>query len=186
MKFPSTRTRLRCIRSKAALGFSGVLLAALLLMTASQAWGAFRAPGMVAVDDDDVIALLGLGLGGRDVAVVAWSNMNLSEKQILRDQAVRIAIMAQGAELDGILESPDVMRALRWGVSSFLADAWEKKIASETDLSESAASSFYEAHRQWYVDSEDRRLPFEKCSTRVREDMIRAAIMERLEKLNAE
>jgi len=219
----------------------------------------------IAVDDEDLITLLSLNLGGRDVAVAAWSNMSLSEKRSLRDQAVRIAVMAQGAELEGLSLSPDVMRTLRWGAYSFLADAWEKKIAFETDLSEATLRSFYEANRQRYMDSgavryrnvvyqasqqdvasrvktglkntplsqvkncvtvgwtefdsidpflvdalrispvgvvmgpigtpagyvlyevlERRKegpIPFEKCESRVREDMMRAAIMERLEKL---
>jgi len=104
------------------------------------------------VDDEDLITLLSLNLGGNDVAVAAWSNMNLSEKQSLRDQAARIAVMARGAERDGLYSSPDVARTLRWATYSFLADAWEKKISSEMDLSESAVRSFYEANRQRYTE----------------------------------
>jgi len=135
------------------------------------------------IADDDVIALLGLSLGGRDVAVATWSNMNPFEKQTLRDQAARIAAMARGAERDGLPSHPDVARSLRWGISSFLAEAWEKKISSETDLSESAARSFYEANRQMYMDE---GLSFEQRLPRIREDLIRSAIRERLEKLNSE
>ena len=257
MELPSKRMKSLCIRSRAALGFLSVLLTVLL---------ASQAMGVPIMDDDDMIAFLSLSLGGRDVAVAAWSNMNPSEKQTLRDQAARIAKMSEGAELDGLLLSPDVERTLRWGISSFLADAWEKKIASETDLSVAAARSFYEANRQWYIDEgavryrkavypasqknvasrvkaqlqkaplsrlkncvtvdwteyesiaeplggalrtasigvimgpietidghvlyevlERRRemqIPFEKCAYRVREDMVRAAVMEKLEKLN--
>jgi len=194
--------------------------------------------------------------------------MSLSEKQKLRDQATRIAVMARGAEREGLALSSDVERALQWGISSFLADAWEKKISSEIDLSENAARAFYEANRQRYMDvgavryrkvvypasqkeaalrvkdqiqkaplSRQRnsvtvnwtgyesiahplgealqvapvgvvmgpietteghvlyevlerrggeQLTFEKCRPRVREDMVRAAIMDRLEKLDLE
>jgi len=141
-------------------------------------------PKAPVVSDDDLISLLSLSLGGRDMAVVVWSNMNLSEKQTLRDQAARIAVMAQSAERDGLLSHPDIAGALRWGVSSFLADAWEKKIVSEMDLSEDAIRSFYEANRQWYMDEEGTPIPFEKSKPRVREDMIRAAILQRMGKLN--
>jgi len=138
----------------------------------------------VPIDDEDVIALLSLYLGGRDVATAAWAKMNPHEKQTLRDQAVRIAIMARGAELTGFSSSPDVARMLQWGIISFLADAWERKMLSETDLSESAVRSFYEANRQWYKDDEGAPIPFEKCIARVREDMVRAVIMEKLNELN--
>jgi len=157
-------------------------LAAFFLMGAAQASALPKAP-ISPVVDDDVIALLSLNLGGRDVAVAAWANMNPFEKQTLRDQAVRIAAMAQAAERDGLPSHPDVARALRWGISSFLADAWERKVVSETDLSEDAARSFYEANRQVYVNE---GLSFEKCRPRVKEDMIRSAILERLEKLGTE
>jgi hypothetical protein len=144
MKLPCARRN----KLRAALGFVGVLLAVLILTaTASQA----RATTVV--EDDDLIALLSLNLGGRDLAVAALMNMSLAEKQILRNQAVRIVTMARGAELEGLLSSPDMERALRWGKYSLLADAWEKKISSETDLSENAARSFYEANRQRYTDS---------------------------------
>ncbi|MCL2010785.1 MAG: hypothetical protein FWG71_09635 [Synergistaceae bacterium] len=276
MKLPSIRmrslyTRKKAMLKKAMLGLIGVLpvlfLPGAFPLAAREATPAYQAPA-VSVSDDDALALLSLNLGGRDVAVATWSIMNPSEKQTLRDQAVRIVTMAQGAELDGLSSSPDVARALRWGTSSFLADAWEKKIVSETDLSESAMRSFHEANRQWYMDSGSIRyrksvypasqrnvasrvknelqkaplsrlsnsvtvdwteydsipqplsdalrlapvdvvmgpletpeghvlyevlerrgeslLPFEKCRPRVREDMVRAAVMERLKKLNSE
>jgi hypothetical protein len=79
--------------------------------------------------------------------------MSLSEKQALRDQAVRIDAMARAAEREGLPASHDVARALRWGTASFLADIWEKKVAFEADLSEEAARAFYEANRQRYVSS---------------------------------
>ena len=187
MKLPSAQTNWPYIRNKGTR-FTCFLLTILLVIAASPAItfsaGTLLPSAQPVVDDDDVIALLGLSIGGRDVAVAAWSNMNLSEKQTLRDHAARIALMAQGAERDGLLSDPDVARALRWGMSSFLADAWEKKVASETDLSEEAARSFHANNRQWYMDSGDRPLPFERCANRVREDMIRSAIMERLKKLN--
>ena len=163
MKLPSIRTKLPCTRNRTAIGFAGILLTALFLMGASfpasassigaPFTGVPLAPVTPVVEEDDLITLLGLSLGGRDVAMVAWANMNPSEKQTLRDQAVRIATMAQGAERDGLSSSPDVARALWWGTSYFLADAWEKKISSETDLSEDAARSFYEANRQRYMGS---------------------------------
>ena len=136
------------------------------------------------VADDDLITLLSLSLGGRDVAIAAWSSMNLHERQALRDQAARITIMAQSAERDGLLSDPEITRALRWGLSSFLADAWEKKIASEIDFSEEAVRAFYETHRQWYTNENGTPVPFEKSEPRVREDMVRAAILQRMEKLN--
>jgi len=151
------------------------------LLTAFFLIGAHKVSALPIVDDDDVITLLSLNLGGHDVAVAAWSNMNPFEKQTLRDQAVRIATLAQAAERYGLPSSPNVARTLRWGAYSFLAAAWEEKISSETDLSESAARSFYEANLQMYVDE---GLSFEKCLPRVKEDMIRTAILERLEKLN--
>lgn len=40
------------------------------------------------VSDEDLMALLALSLGGRDVAAVAWANMNLSEKQTDRKSVV--------------------------------------------------------------------------------------------------
>jgi len=160
-----------------------VLLTALILIGAPKAIALPQTPASPVVDDDDVITLLSLDLGGRDVAVAAWANMNQFEKQTLRDQAVRIAAMARAAERDGLPSHSDVARALRWGISSFLADAWEKKIASETDLSENAARSFYEANRKMYMDE---GLSFEQCRLRVREDMIRSVTLERLEKLNTE
>jgi len=220
------------------------------------------------VGEEDLITLLSFSLGGRDVAVAAWSNMSLSEKQKLRDQAIRIAVMARGAEREGLALSLDVERALQWGISSFLADAWEKKISSEIDLSENAARTFYEANRQRYMDAGavryrkvvypasqkevalrvkdqlqkaplsrqrnsvmvdwtgyesiahplgealqvapvgvvmgpietteghvlyevlerrgEEQLQFERCRPRVREDMVRTAIMDRLEKLDLE
>jgi hypothetical protein len=104
------------------------------------------------IDDEDAIALLSLGLGGRDVASVAWSAMNPSEKQALRDQAALIDSMAQAAERDGLLASPDVERAVRWGKNAFLADAWEKKVTAEVDLSDEAARAFYDANLQRYTD----------------------------------
>jgi hypothetical protein len=184
MKLLLTRIRSLCTRNRAALGFAGALLTALLLTgfypAGASPSGVSHVPALSAVDDDDLITLLSLNLGGRDVAVAAWSNMNPFEKQTLRDQAVRIAIMAQAAERDGLSSSPDVARTLRWGAYSFLASAWEKKISSETDLSENAVRSFYEANRQMYKDE------FEKCASRVKEDMIRLAILERLERPNSE
>ena len=37
------------------------------------------------VGEEDLITLLSFNLGGRDIAVAAWSNMSLSERQKLRD-----------------------------------------------------------------------------------------------------
>lgn len=139
--------------------------------------------GAPVVEDEDIITLLTMSLGGRDIAIAAWAKMSLAERQILRDQAGRIALMAQGAERAGLAYAPDVARALQWGISSFLADAWERKIISETDLSEDAMRAFYEAHQQWYVDSEGRQISFQESIPRVRADMIQAAIVERLKEL---
>jgi len=177
------------------LGLIGVFLTVLFLVGAffvgspSVAASHFNllAPQVLAVpivDDDDLIALLSLSLGGRDVAVVAWSGMNLFERQALRDQAIRITTMAQSAERDGILSCPDVARTLRWGTASFLAEAWEGRILSELNLTEEAARSFYEANRQWYMDERGAPIPFEQIRARVRDDMIRAAVLERMEKLS--
>jgi hypothetical protein len=105
------------------------------------------------IDDEDAVTLLSLGLGGQDVAAAAWSAMNASEKQALRDQAALIESMAQAAEQEGLLASPDVERAVRWGRNAYLADAWEKKTAAEADLSDSAARVFYEANLQRYLES---------------------------------
>ncbi|MDR1378640.1 MAG: peptidyl-prolyl cis-trans isomerase [Synergistaceae bacterium] len=105
------------------------------------------------LEDEDVMAFLALGLGGKDVAFAAWSNMNPSEKQTLRDQAALVASMAQAAERDGFLASPDVELAVRWGTRSLLAEVWEKKVTDEIDCSETALYAFYEANRQRYFDS---------------------------------
>jgi hypothetical protein len=174
MKLPSIQAMSLCASKLLAIFLMGIAFAGVSQASAAQ------------IADDDVLALLSLNLGGRDVAVAAWSNMNPSEKQTLRDQAARIAVMARGAELDGFAASPDVARALQWGRASFLADAWEKKVSSETDLSDSAARAFYEVNRQWYVGEGETPMSFEQSKARVRQDMVRAAIMEKLEVLNFE
>lgn len=194
---PSIWMKSLCVRNRALIGFIGVLLTVLFLLgalfTSAPSVAAYfsdsflsglQAPQTPVVDDDDLISLLSLSLGGRDVAVAVWSNMNLFERQALRDQAVRIATMAQNAERDGILSCPDVARTLRWGTASFLADAWEGKILSELDLTEYAARSFYEANQQWYTDEGGAPIPFENVRVRVRDDMIRFAILQRIERLN--
>lgn len=194
---PSIRMKSLCVRNRVLFGFIGVLLTTFFLMSAlfasapsvaasysSLASVGLQGPQTPIVDDDDLISILSLNLGGRDVAVAVWLNMNLFERQALRDQAVRIATMAQNAERDGILSCPDVARTLRWGTASFLADAWEGKILSELDLTEDAARAFYEANRQWYTDDGGTPIPFENVRVRVREDMIRAAILQRIERLN--
>jgi hypothetical protein len=104
------------------------------------------------VGDEDAITFLALGLGGRDLALAAWSNMNLSEKQTLRDQAALVASMAQAAERDGFLASSDVELAVRWGTRSLLAELWEEKVIGEVDRSEAALRSFYDANLQRYFD----------------------------------
>jgi hypothetical protein len=129
------------------------LLAVLLVALSSTTCRASDPASSAGVDEDDVIALLSLSLGGQDVASVAWSKMSPSEKQTLRDQAQQIALMAQAAEWSGVLASPDVALAVRWGVNTLLAAVWEEKVISETDLSEKTLRSFYEANHQRYLDS---------------------------------
>jgi hypothetical protein len=105
------------------------------------------------IDDEDALTLLNLSLGGRDLATTAWSAMNPSEKQALRDQAALIGSMAQAAEQEGLLASPDVERAVRWGKNAFLAEVWEKKTRAEVDLSDETVRAFYEANLQRYTDA---------------------------------
>ena len=104
------------------------------------------------IADEDLLALLSLSLGGRDLAAVAWANMNLSEKQTLRDQAARIASMAEAAERDGLPASDDVRLALKWGTQTLLADAWKKKVEADADLSEEALRAFYRDNLPRYFD----------------------------------
>jgi hypothetical protein len=105
------------------------------------------------IDDEDALTLLNLNLGGRDLAMTAWSAMNPSEKQALRDQAALMDSMARAAEQEGLLASPDVERAVRWGKNAFLADVWEKKTRAEVDLSDTAVRAFYDANLRRYIDS---------------------------------
>ena len=197
MKSPLIRMKLLHVRSKVVLGFIGALLTAFFLSgvfsVSTPYAGAspvdtslteLSPPRMPTVDYDDILSLLSLSLGGRDVAVAAWASMNPFERQKLRDQAMWIARLAQNAEHDGILSCPYVARTLRWGASVFLADAWENQILSEMDLSDEAVRSFYEANSQWYVNEEGTPISFEESQVRVRDDMIRAAILQRMERLS--
>ena len=174
-----------CTRKLSAFFLMSALFIALAAL-AAQTLSAAQGLPVAVVDEDDLITLLSLNLEGRDVAVAAWSNMSPFEKQQLRDQAVHIATMAHAAERDGLASSPEMERVLRWETYFFLAKAWEKKISSETDLSEDAVRSFYEANRLRYMDSENKPLSFEQCTSRVRDDIIRLAVMERIEKLKSE
>lgn len=142
-KPPCTPSNLQIARRfLTALVFAGAVLFCRPVQAASQ------------IADEDLVALLGLSLGGRDIAAVSWSNMSPSEKQAFRDQAERIAGMARRAERDGINASPDVALAVKWGTDSLLADAWEKKVVAETDLSDDAVRSFYEANIGGYLQPE--------------------------------
>jgi hypothetical protein len=60
--------------------------------------------------------------------------------------------MARAAERDGLLASPDVKLAVRWGTRSLLAELGEEKVSAEVDRSEAALRSFYDANRQRYFD----------------------------------
>jgi hypothetical protein len=97
------------------------------------------------VDDEDLLTLLSLSLGGRDLAVAAWINMTPFDKRILRDRALRLSRAAEIARRDSALAA-GVERALKWGTASLLADAWEKKTKIEIDLSETALRAFYDAN----------------------------------------
>jgi hypothetical protein len=155
MKFHSTPTNSPWPRSNRRLGAGFFSLALLSALLAVGWWEASKGAALAAqqCDDEDAVTLLGLSLGGQDLAVAAWSAMNPSEKQVLRDQAALIDSMARAAEQEGLLASPDVGRALRWGKNAFLADAWEKKTRAEVDLSDAAARVFYETNLQRYTDS---------------------------------
>ena len=153
MKSPRTRNKRAFFFLLALSAFSASALFLFVSPRAEFPAAVGTAGAAQRIDDEDAIALLSLGLGGRDVAAVAWLAMNPSEKQILRDQAARIDSMAQAAEQEGLLASPDVERAVRWGKNAFLADVWEKKVTAEADLSDEAARAFYEANLQRYTDS---------------------------------
>ncbi|MDR1977537.1 MAG: peptidylprolyl isomerase [Synergistaceae bacterium] len=145
------------MRNKRRLSVAFFFLALLVLVFAA-GLGASSVSDKIAlaaprIDDEDLITLLSLGLGGRDLAAAAWETMNPSEKQALRDQASLITSMAQAAEQDGLLASPDVELSIRWGRNTFLADAWEKKTVAEIDLSDTAVRAFYEDNLQRYADS---------------------------------
>ena len=150
MRFPLIPKKSLCIpnnfqiafRFVTALVFAGAVMFCCPVQAAQQ------------IVDEDLIALLALSLGGRDLAAVSWSNMSPSEKQTFRDQAERIAIMARRAEREGISTSPDVALAVKWGTDSLLAEAWEKKIIAETDLSDDAVRSFYQANIGKYLQPE--------------------------------
>lgn len=104
------------------------------------------------VTDDDAIALLSQALGGWDLAGIAWANMNPSEKQSIRDQAVQIASMAEAARRDGIDTRPQVALTLKWGAGTLLAEEWKKQVVASTDLSEKTVRIFYEANSVRYLD----------------------------------
>jgi hypothetical protein len=159
MKFRSMPMKSRCARNNRHIESALLLLLALGAISAlaffvsvspQREFPVGIAGAAQWIDDEDAVALLSLGLGGRDMAAVAWSAMNPSEKQALRDQAALIDSMAQAAEREGLLASPDVERAVRWGKNAFLADAWEKKVTTETDLSDEAVRAFYETNLQRY------------------------------------
>ena len=172
-KFPSRRNKIQSV-----FCFFAAVLAIFFASCGS-------AEHLLWVSDEDLLALLALNLGGRDVAAVAWETMNLSEKQALRDQAVRIASMARAAEHDGLLDSPDVALPLKWGTNVLLASAWEKKILAEADLSEEALRAFYEANRARYFENPERKegpIAFEKCKDRIKEDLLQTAIRNGLAK----
>ena len=110
----------------------------LVLFLAALFWAECCGSGVAAaaqISDNDLIALLSLSLGGRDLASAAWANMNSFERQTLHDEALQIASMAEAAKREGILASSDVELAVRWGTDALLAEAWGKKIESELDPS---------------------------------------------------
>lgn len=117
---------------------------------------AFDSPALpdAAVTDEDVITLLSLELGGKDIAGIAWENMNPFEMQSARDRAALIASMADAARRCGIDGAPEVERAVRWGTNVLLAEEWKKKTVASIDFSEEAVDAFYRANIDRYRQSE--------------------------------
>jgi hypothetical protein len=96
------------------------------------------------IDEEDLLTLLSLSLGGRDLAVAAWVNMTPFDRQLLRGRAFRLSRAAEAARQDSVLTAA-TERALKWGTVSLLTDAWEKKTLAEIDLSEAKLRAFYDA-----------------------------------------
>jgi hypothetical protein len=96
------------------------------------------------ITDDDLITLLSLSLGGRDVASAAWESMDGGERMKLLEEAVRITQMAAAARRQGLADRPDVAGAIRWGTNSLLADALEREISAAIKVSDFELRRFYE------------------------------------------
>lgn len=90
--------------------------------------------------------------GDLGLATVAWEALSPKERAAFRRDAGRILQINDVAKKTPLPE--DVATSLEWTRARIVAEMWMTQTARETDLSDAALRSFYEANRSRYMHEE--------------------------------
>ncbi len=104
------------------------------------------------LNKEDLIYLLSRQMGvEKDVAALAWTEMDQAEREKFLSHVIDVLILAEAGNLRGLSFNDDVQRQLRWDKINTMAKAYVDRIKIDWILTDNEIEDFYKKNIQRYV-----------------------------------
>ena len=111
--------------------------------------------GQETITDGDLRFILSQHANGNEaMAMIMMAQMSEEEKIDFVSQITDALLLAQAAQRKGYQLEDSVARRLRWDAIQTLSQAYMTQVAGNWDLSEKAMETYYETHRDEFVQNE--------------------------------
>ncbi len=144
--------------------------------TAPQAPAAVASIGTETISAEEMLYVLQSQTGGNELMLgLGLSRMDLGARRELASQMAEALLLSEAARARGFDQDPKVAYTLKWDAAKLLAQAYLERASAKWNLSDSACRTYYDAHRDEFVQAEAVRVRHILCEN---EAEARAALLE--------